>query len=65
MPPQATFPLYNELLRGRLAAILRGYQAENLSARGMARSLAKDHDVLVSHSTILRWLAELDGEDAA
>lgn len=65
MPAANTFPIYDRMLNGRLAVLLRRYRTEGLSYEMVARRLADDHDVHVTGQTVRRWLADLDGQGAA
>ena len=47
----------DHLCGGRLADILRSYDAEGLSLRQITLRLYADHGVEVTHTTVGKWLA--------
>lgn len=58
------FRLVDRALDGRLAEILRGYEAEGLAPGRMALRLAAEHQVEVSGPTLKKWLAALPPREA-
>lgn len=56
----STFPLYDQILNGRLRDILVKYRSEGLGLRGIASRLGEDHGVMVSHTTVGVWCVEQD-----
>lgn len=56
----ATFPLYDQILNGRLREILGRYRAEGLGLRVIADRLEQDHGIHVSHATVGQWCANED-----
>lgn len=58
------FRLVDRALDGRLAEILRGYQAEGLAPGRMALRLAAEHQVEVSGPTLKKWLSALPPREA-
>ena len=54
------YPLVDRILDGRLDAILSDWKNAGLSPTEMAFRLRLEHDIKVSPSTVLRWLAESD-----
>lgn len=60
MPSPATFPLFDQLLNGRLEQILRRYRDQGMGARKIADRLRDDHGITPSYRTVGRWLADLE-----
>lgn len=66
MPGAPTFPIYDRMLNGRLALLLRRWRdTEGLSLYAIADRLAADYDIHVTYKTVGRWLADLEGPGAA
>jgi hypothetical protein len=66
MPGQPTFPIYDRMLGGRLALLLRRWRDDDdLSLYAIADRLAADHDIHVSWKTVGRWLDDLEDPGAA
>lgn len=63
MARTSSFPLYDQLkFEGRLAETLTTWRDdEKLSVDEIAFRLRSDHDVVVSRSTVARWLVLADG----
>lgn len=60
-----TFPIYDRVVGGRLAFLLRRYRDQGLSYEAIARALFVDHDITVTGTTVGRWLKDLDRDGAA
>jgi transposase-like protein len=62
----STFPLYDQILNGRLREILIRYREQGLSLRDVAAALGTDHGIAVSHSTVARFYVDfIDKEHVA
>ncbi len=56
----STFPLVDRILKGQLAELLLGWQADDVALSEMAHRLRTEHDITVSVETIRRWLIRLN-----
>lgn len=61
VPGQPTFPLYDQVLNGRLEEILRRYRERGVSTYEAHRLLGTDHGITPSHRTVARWMAGESG----
>jgi hypothetical protein len=59
VPRTPTFPLFDQILNGRLESILRRYRAEGLGSPTITLRLAADHGVTVSERTVARWIEDI------
>ncbi len=60
-----TFPLYDQILNGRLEEILRRYRESGVSLRGATQLLSADHGIDVSRGTVATWCDDLGIEKKA
>lgn len=51
-----TFPLYDQVVNGRLEVIIQRYRSEGMGSRRIAKRLAEDHGINPSDRTVARWL---------
>lgn len=65
MPRTSTFPIYDRMLGGRLALLLRRYRDQGLSYESIARALHVDHAITVTGKTVNRWFSDLDSDQGA
>lgn len=57
MPRTPTKDLYDKALGRSLDGLLAEYRDEGMSGEDIARRLEADHGLVVSTSTVYRWLA--------
>lgn len=65
MARQATFPLYDRILDGKLNDLLRSLTANGAKAAEVRDILRDEHEVTVSVETVRRWIQALEKGTAA
>lgn len=59
MPPTPTYALIDRVLGGQLGQKLAAWRSEGLSSEKIARRLEAEHDIVVSGTTVHRWVSAL------